>query len=422
MKSHLGQVPRTARFVLILAALVVAAVSAWACDTPVYRYAMYNWSPHPYYVVYLYRGEIAEADREVNQALSALVDAPKVPLNLEVLTYDLDDPIPLEEFPDPVRLVLRRHEQDEVPKHIVISPQAGEIFDGRLTLADVAALTDSPARQVIRDHLDAGAPSVLVILYPDGETSDPPIRPIVEEVVRRAAQGQIEPDQLGVQPGEEAVPPLPFELGVVEVRRDDLAEAWLVRMLLDVEPDLAERTEPMVFAIYGRARAMPPYIGRGISADNLAECLSFVIGACSCQVKEQNPGLDLMVQADWEATAVAMAGQNGDEAGNETFLEAALLGSGGDATSSESTQAEVVAATASAETSQSSTLDESTRQETPATGATPTQIQPLTAITPASTSEPAAMESKEIWLPTALIAGVVVIGLILGTLLMVRRG
>ncbi len=40
-------------------------------------------------------------------------------------------------------------------------------------------------------------------------------------------------------------------------------------------------------------------MGAGINADNLRESAAFVTGACSCQVKEQNPGFDLLLNADW---------------------------------------------------------------------------------------------------------------------------
>lgn len=40
--------------------------------------------------------------------------------------------------------------------------------------------------------------------------------------------------------------------------------------------------------------------------------------ACSCTVKEQNPGVDLLVRYDWEAAAAALADKFGNEEGNES--------------------------------------------------------------------------------------------------------
>ena len=34
-----------------LAVIVAATAAAWACSTPVFRYAMYNWPSAPFHVV-----------------------------------------------------------------------------------------------------------------------------------------------------------------------------------------------------------------------------------------------------------------------------------------------------------------------------------------------------------------------------------
>lgn len=52
---------------------------------------------------------------------------------------------------------------------------------------------------------------------------------------------------------------------------------------------------------------MPPYVGKGINVENLVDCMVFLAGACSCQVKDQNPGMDLLMSWDWEKSAEIMA-------------------------------------------------------------------------------------------------------------------
>ena len=56
----------------------------------------------------------------------------------------------------------------------------------------------------------------------------------------------------------------------------------------------------MVFPIFGRGRVLYALVGKGIRADNLGEAARFLIGSCSCQIKEQNPGVDLILSADWK--------------------------------------------------------------------------------------------------------------------------
>jgi len=73
-------------------------------------------------------------------------------------------------------------------------------------------------------------------------------------------------------------------------------------MLLRLEDDLLDKemeNKPMLFPAFGKGRVLPPLIGAGISEENaLADC-GYLCGACSCQVKNQNPGMDILVKADW---------------------------------------------------------------------------------------------------------------------------
>jgi len=42
--------------------------------------------------------------------------------------------------------------------------------------------------------------------------------------------------------------------------------------------------------------------------DVLAEVCSFLVGPCSCQVKQMNPGVDLLMPVDWDGLITGMIG------------------------------------------------------------------------------------------------------------------
>jgi hypothetical protein len=86
---------------------------------------------------------------------------------------------------------------------------------------------------------------------------------------------------------------------VLRVPRDSAEEQALVGMLLGCEPDLVELSQPMAFPVFGRGRALLPLVGAGITAKNVHDAAEFLAGPCSCEVKEQNPGFDLLLKADW---------------------------------------------------------------------------------------------------------------------------
>ena len=46
-----------------------------------------------------------------------------------------------------------------------------------------------------------------------------------------------------------------------------------------MESDLGKYPdEPMVFAVYGRGQVLPPFVGKGITVDNLLDCASSSAG------------------------------------------------------------------------------------------------------------------------------------------------
>jgi hypothetical protein len=95
--------------------------------------------------------------------------------------------------------------------------------------------------------------------------------------------------------------PMEIKFSLLRLKRSDPAEAALVAMLTHVEDDLGEYVqEPMVFPVFGRGRVLEPLIGGGVTPRNAMEQAGYLCGACSCEVKEQNPGMDLMMAVNWE--------------------------------------------------------------------------------------------------------------------------
>ncbi len=271
---------------------LITSMPAAACDTPVYRYAMYNWATAPYMFYYFHDGTPAGEDEETNLLLVELAES-EPPLNVVFTTVDLSQDEPLEQLPEPVKQCYRSHADGDVPRYLVVTPWGAELFAGRLDTATVRAMVQSPIRTRLGELLTDGATAVLLILTGPDDAENRRAEQLAAELSERNAAGKIE---------------------LLKLSRTDPAERWLVRSLLVVEPDLYDYPDtPMIFAAYGRGRVMPPYVGKGINADNLAECIAFLSGACSCMVKSQNPGMDLLVQWDWESAADTIA------ATDETF-------------------------------------------------------------------------------------------------------
>jgi len=94
---------------------------------------------------------------------------------------------------------------------------------------------------------------------------------------------------------------LKLSFSVVTLRAGDAAEKAFRETLLNSEDDLKElQHEPMAFPVFGRGRALPALVGKGINADMIDEASAFLSGPCSCQVKRQNPGFDLLTSVNWD--------------------------------------------------------------------------------------------------------------------------
>jgi hypothetical protein len=55
-----------------------------------------------------------------------------------------------------------------------------------------------------------------------------------------------------------------------------------------------------VAAVFGRGRAVEVFPATEISRELITDVSQFLCGACSCQVKQLNPGFDLLAATHWE--------------------------------------------------------------------------------------------------------------------------
>ena len=98
---------------------------------------------------------------------------------------------------------------------------------------------------------------------------------------------------------EQVKVPLKIQFTTVRLNRDDPAEQFLLQSLLNSEEDLVDFDRPLAFPVFGRGRVLYALVGNGIASHTVRMASSFMAGPCSCQVKNQNLGFDLLLQTDW---------------------------------------------------------------------------------------------------------------------------
>jgi hypothetical protein len=94
---------------------------------------------------------------------------------------------------------------------------------------------------------------------------------------------------------------LRVEFSAVRLSRQDAAEQAFDAMLRGSEPDLRQLNDPIAIPVFGRGRTYYALAGQGIQPDTIEENGHFLCGACSCQIKNENPGVDLLIAMNWDA-------------------------------------------------------------------------------------------------------------------------
>jgi hypothetical protein len=291
---------RPRRLISALIFLLAAATVASACDVPVFRYALERWTPDPYEVLVFHRGPLPAAGQARLDRLTKAATETGGDANLVVRTVDLAGDVPAG-----LSALWAREKDAATPRVVVLYPRshAGRrhVWSGPFNEATVAAILDSPVRTKIADRIIDGQTAVWILIEGGDKATDD----AAEALLRK---------ELALMPGRLSLPPelaeemphlashLRIEFSVMRIGRTDPAEQVLSAMLLDSESDLQTTYagDPVVFPVYGRGRTLPAMVGRGIMPGNILGGCRFLVGRCACEVKDENPGIDLLMKTPWK--------------------------------------------------------------------------------------------------------------------------
>ena len=297
-------IPSRSFLVSVLLWIVFPAVCL-ACSVPVFRYAIEHWNPDGYVVRVFYKGELsAEQNQWLNQLRGS--DASESKPNINLLLVNIDQPLEGESAE-----VWKSHPSDALPSMVVQMPasapsRAIPIWQGELSATSVQQLIRSPMRSEIEKRLLDGD-SVVWVQLDSGESEKDKLafevlKKELERLEKEIELPKIEEadlTSLSVAPAE-----LKIRFSALRLAANDLHENILREMLLSVEADLRDesvRNLTMSFPVFGRGRALYALTGEGINASTIEDACRFLTGACQCTVKAENPGVDLLLSANWSS-------------------------------------------------------------------------------------------------------------------------
>jgi len=294
----MNQLSATSRAVLLLA-LAGAAAPVSACSTPVFQYALENWASEPYRVTIFHRGPLDEKSLSAVNVLRGSGAA-----NVELQLADL-----AAKPPAPLRALWAAHEHASLPLMLVRFPVTHKavetLWSGPLTVEAAKTLVDSPARREIAKRILAGDAVVWVLLGGGDEAKDRAAErklaarlETLSDILRASLAPGVD------QSGQEAAQAARVRFSVLKISPGDSAERMFAAMLVGCESDLKSReyaSEPMAFPVFGRGRVLYALVGGGITDANIQRACETLIGPCTCELKDENPGMDLLLATDWDA-------------------------------------------------------------------------------------------------------------------------
>jgi hypothetical protein len=281
---------------LSLCSLLLAQEPALACDTPVYQYALTQWRSEPYPAVVFHREPLSgKAAKAVTQLQKASADGRT---NVRVRVVDVE-----QELSPGMRIVWERFESAQLPLLVVLPPAAMKKAEAIWTGPPEQALPlvfDSPARrEVVRRLVQQHQACIWVLLESGDQKADELAAATLEKELTRAPAAL---RAAGLLPPEKKTSAEPKRFSVLRVSRSNPEEAGFVRLLTAVapRPEKGSTASPVAFPVFGRGRTLGYLLAEDMDdGESILRVCATAIGPCGCEVKAQNPGVDLLFTAAW---------------------------------------------------------------------------------------------------------------------------
>lgn len=290
------------RFTFSSLLLLSLITSLSSCVLPVFRYALERWQPESYAVMIFYKDSLKSTDSVQTRAIEQLRN-PSHFANIEVFYVNVNA------MDSSFMPIWDQIKTDDLPIASIIFPYllgiTKPIWTGKLDPLTIKKYTDSPARKEVSKRLRSGESSVWVMVESGNKKADRDAKKLIEREFRKLEKklklSKITDENRPSWFNPDAGPALKIKFSIVTVSREDIAEKEFVSLLLKGnEALLTENTQDaLFFPIFGQGRALDAVHGDSLNPENIESLCSFIIGECSCTVKEQNPGFDLLMSEDW---------------------------------------------------------------------------------------------------------------------------
>jgi hypothetical protein len=260
---------------------VLIAQTGLACTVPVFRYALDRWAPDRFQL----KAPAAHFQEE--------------PLATQLRNLGSSSPLNLEAVANPeaqeATLSFPSRQKD----------QTQPVWNGALTPDSFNQIVDSPVRKELFRRILAGDSAVWVLIESGNVALDDTAADLIQARLKflqtaatlpPAAPNDDNDPSNRIGPG----PELKIQLSLLRIRRDQKEETPFLHMLAGPKGlDSLPKDQPSAAVVFGRGRVLG--VWSDLSESTIEEATLFLLGACSCEVKNLNPGWDLLSNTAWDS-------------------------------------------------------------------------------------------------------------------------
>jgi hypothetical protein len=288
------------------------ALPLYACSVPVFRYALERWPVDAYRLVIFHQGPLSETEEALQSQLEAFSEMGYGRPPLMMQAVDTADAMP-----ERLTAIWEEVKEASLPRMVLLSPEMGEedvvLWNASLRDENVTLLTESPVRRTLLERLTEGETAVWLLLRSGDPVKDAAVTKALEEGLAEMEATlklphELDPTDTEYDTGLTEEIELKIDFSILPMDMSDPAEAILASVFADIVTGEDGPLLPAVVPVFGRGRALIFLDQADVVLDTIAELSQFLVGPCSCQVKQLNPGIDLPVFADWDARIMGMIG------------------------------------------------------------------------------------------------------------------
>ena len=263
---------------------VLYCTHIFACSVPVFRYALERWYPDPYILKLNYN------ESQTNELAEVLTTVRKYDngYSLDIKKIKTSNSLS--------RVVLQYPKKSGVMTNVC---------DAAMTVGNVEKMLDSPARREIARRIIAGDSVVFLLLKGDDEKKNKKTAdflsknlPVIEKNIELPHEyTDIPEEDLQIYDTN-----IVFKLSMFQLSKNNPEDKVFINMLTRIIPaKILTNSYPIVYPVFARGRILTAMLAKEVTKRNLEGVCEYIAGECSCEIKGQNPGIDLLFSVDWDS-------------------------------------------------------------------------------------------------------------------------